>query len=676
MKQRFRFLPLYTVLAGIGCALLRVWLFQSLDSRELIPENHPANLPLTILTALSFLLFFLALVWKDDRDFRLRTAFPVQGLGALSAAGGLVLWFFLSPSDYPLFSAFALVGGVCFLVLAVFRFCRKKPPLLIYAALSLSLLIVCFSQYRLWSTKTQLQSYFFPSLSGLFLALYSVQYLLMEQPERSCKKTFFLNQAALFCTLSCLSTRLWPYYLAMAVWLVSGLFRSPYAMKLPKKVLACISRLEQAGYSAYAVGGCVRDAMLGLTPHDYDLCTSARPEEICRVFDNFQLIRSGEKHGTIGVIMDGDVVEITTYRVDSDYADNRHPDSVTFVERIVDDLSRRDYTVNAMAYHPRRGYVDPFGGENDLFSGVLRTVGNPESRFREDALRILRGVRFACRFHLRPDEATEQAMRKLTPLLDNLAVERVFSEMTQILCAMDSQSLSQFCPVILQVIPELTDSVGFAQHNPHHKYDVFTHTGMVLSALEPDAALRWAGLLHDAAKPQSFSQDKYGVGHFYGHAQAGAEIADSVLRRLKAPTALREQVVFLVGRHMKDINADKNQLRRKLSKYGEENLKKLVRFQYADRIGTGKADASAEALRDKTLSLIAQLQQEEGRLQIGNLAVNGNDLIALGFTPGPQIGECQQHLLEQVLEGSLPNEKEALSREAEKYLENQKEELS
>lgn len=667
MKRYLRFLPLYTVAAGIGCALLRLWLYGGLDSKGLIPAGHPANLPLTVLTFVSVLVFAIALVWKDNRDFRFLTSLPVQAIGSAAAAAGLAAWFLLTQADVSLFSVFSLVGAVCFLILAWYRLSSKKPPLLIYAVISICFLILCFSQYRIWSTHTQLQTYFFPALSALFIALYSVQYLMLELPERSCKKAFVFNQAALFCALACLNTELWPYYLAMALWLISGLFTKPYEMVLPKEVRDCIRKLERAGFSAYAVGGCVRDAMLGRVPHDYDLCTSAKPEDICRVFANYQLIQNGEKHGTIGVVIGKTVYEITTYRTESGYADNRHPDSVTFEERIEDDLSRRDFTINAMAYHPDTGYLDPFGGENDLFSGVLRTVGDPEARFQEDSLRILRGIRFACRFGLQPEDATAKAMKKLSPLLDNLAAERVYSEMTQILCVMDNKTLSRFCPVILQVIPELTDSVGFQQHNPHHKYDVFTHAGMVLAALEPDPALRWAGLLHDVGKPQSYTQDEKGIGHFYGHAQAGTELADRVLRRLKAPTALREQVLFLIMHHMDDIHADKNQLRRKLSKHGGDNLKKLVQLQYADQVSKGKRCPSAEPLRDKLLSLIAQLEQEEGRLQIRNLAVDGNDLMAIGFAPGPQLGACQRYLLEQVLDGTVPNEKAALLQKAEQY---------
>lgn len=668
MKRLTRFLPLYTLLAGAGCALLRFWLYTGLDEKGLIPNGHPATFPLTVLSVLSALIFVLGYLWEKDRDPRIRTVFPVQAIGCIAAAAGLGYWCAANPGASRLFGAACLIAAGSFLILSFFRFTAKKPPLVILAALNIAFLILCFAQYRQWGTYTQLQGYLFPACSALFLALYSLQHLLLELPEQSHKKAFFLNQAALLSCLVCLSTENWPYYLCMTIWLISCQFTKPCVMKLPADVLHCIRSLEQAGFSAYAVGGCVRDAMLGLTPHDYDLCTNAKPEDICRVFANYSLIRAGEKHGTIGVLLHHKVYEITTYRMEGTYADNRHPDSVTFVDRIEEDLARRDFTVNAMAYHPVQGYLDPFGGENDLFDGILRTVGEPEARFREDALRILRGMRFACRFHLQPEKKTLQAMRSLSPLLDNLARERVCSEMTQILCVADDQQLLQYTPVILRIIPELTDCVGFAQHNPHHKHDIFTHTAKAVANVEADPALRWAALLHDIGKPQVFSRDEKGVGHFHGHAGVSAELANDILHRLKVSNELREQVVFLIRHHMDQISVDKAVLRRKLSKYGADNLTKLIRLQQADCYATGTAPASAERRFEKLLLLTQQLQQEEGCLQIRDLAVNGHDLMELGFAPGPKLGACQKYLLEQVLSETVPNEKNALMQKAQEFL--------
>ena len=253
-------------------------------------------------------------------------------------------------------------------------------------------------------------------------------------------------------------------------------------MYLPQEVQYCITSLEAAGFEAYAVGGCVRDSLLGLQPSDYDLCTNATPEEISQVFSGHQLLHHGEKHGTVGVVLNEQVFEITTFRTEGDYEDARHPGWVAFVKSVEEDLARRDFTVNAMAYHPKKGYIDPFGGQADLKDKILRTVGNPEARFREDALRILRGARFSTRFALKPEPKTMETMVRLAPLMDNLARERVFEELCKLICTATAEDLLRFSPIITQVIPELVPAVGFQQHSPHHRYDVFTHTAHVVQA--------------------------------------------------------------------------------------------------------------------------------------------------------------------------------------------------
>ena len=426
-------------------------------------------------------------------------------------------------------------------------------------------------------------------------------------------------------------------------------------MHLPPNVHFCIKALEQAGFSCYAVGGCVRDALLGLTPHDYDLCTAAKPDTIARIFAGHTLVRSGEKHGTIGVVLGGEVYEITTYRTEGDYTDSRHPGWVEFVDDITLDLSRRDFTVNAMAYSPTRGYADPFGGQQDLQSGVLRCVGDPETRFSEDALRILRGVRFAVRYGLRVDEATEEAMFRLAPLMENLARERVFDELCKLLPLVDAKDLVSFAPVLTQVLPELAPTIGFDQKNPHHEYDIFTHTAHVTAAVPGDPALRWAALLHDSGKPGCFSLDEQGQGHFYGHAKLSAQIADQILLRLKAPTALRQRVVLLVEQHMALLEPDKKLLRRRLSKLGREAVHQLLALQQAD-MGAKPADEGRFA---QIRLLLEQIAGEDACLSIRDLAVRGQDLMALGYR-GPAIGQAQQWLLEQVLDEQVENEKEAL----------------
>ena len=428
---------------------------------------------------------------------------------------------------------------------------------------------------------------------------------------------------------------------------------------LPDNVMECIRALEERGFAAYAVGGCVRDDLLGLTPHDFDLCTAALPEQTQQVFAHRKLVLAGKKHGTVGVVTESGVVEITTFRTEGTYADNRHPDWVEFVPDVKQDLARRDFTVNAMAYSPTRGYADPFDGARDLRDGILRAVGDPYCRFREDALRILRGVRFAVRYSLRVEENTLRAMVELAPLLDSLARERVFEEMNKLLLLVRAEDLLRFAPILVQVIPELKPTVGFDQRSPHHAYDLFTHIAHVTAGVEARPHLRWAALLHDIGKIPCFTQDETGRGHFYGHAGTGAQMAEQVLLRLKAPTALREQAVLLIDKHMTRLEPDKKRLRRWLSRLGWDTVYSILALQRADMgsKGTGKADDLDQfAVLDRMLEEIAG---EDSCLTLRDLAVDGHDMIALGIR-GPEIGRMLNLLLSQILEERLPNEKETL----------------
>lgn len=670
MKRLTKWLPLAALPLGLICAFLRKSLFAAADDRGLLPVGHPAGIAVTVLTVLMAVIFLWCLVKGQNKEFRFLSSLPVQAIGHFAAAAGLLYWAFTAADTGRLVMLLKLGAAVFFLLMAFYRFKGQKPPLLVFAAICIAMMALCFSQYRGWGQHTQPQEYLFPALSALLLCLYSLEHCYMELPDKPCKKALLLNTAALFATLACLNTQLWPYYLGMSLWLICNHFVTPCTMVLPKDVLFCIEKIEKAGHTAYAVGGCVRDAMLGLPPKDYDLCTSATPEELCRIFDGYELVRNGEKHGTVGVVLCHRLYEITTYRTESGYADHRHPDQVTFVTDIREDLARRDFTVNAMAYHPKTGYVDPFGGQKDLFAGILRTVGDPETRFREDGLRILRGVRFACRFRLDMEPATYKAMNRLTELLDQLAAERVANEVTQILCYMEQGDLIRFRTILLQVIPELRDCVGFQQHSPYHSHDVFTHTDLVLGAAEADPAVRWAALLHDVGKPSVFTQDESGKGHFYGHAQESVQIAETVLRRMKVSNALREQVLFLIAHHMDTITPDKASLRKKLSKYGSENLKKLLALQEADQAGKGKKKASAQSAFEKIRLTLEKLEKKEGGLQMRDLAVNGHDLMELGYPAGPALGECQKQLFELVLSGEIPNEKQALLEKANELLKN------
>ncbi len=429
-------------------------------------------------------------------------------------------------------------------------------------------------------------------------------------------------------------------------------------MFLPEPVRKCIERLESAGCRGFVVGGCVRDALLGLTPRDYDLCTDAAPAKIAELFADCTQNRSGEKHGTVGVSFMGAYLEITTFRTEGGYGDGRHPDWVHFVPTVEEDLSRRDFTVNAIAYHSETGYIDPFGGRQDLENKCLRTVNDPDTRFREDALRILRGVRFAVTYRLAPEENTRKAMSRLAPMMEKLARERVFAELCKLLPAVTAGDLQEYRDILTQVIPELGALAGFRQHSIHHKYDVYTHTAYVVEAVPPELSLRWAALLHDVGKPDCFYLDETGSGHFPDHARVGAQLAENILLRLKAPTALRRQVVFLIERHMLPLGQEKYLLRRRLGKYGKENVLRLLKLQEADFCSKGVSGQTQDF--EKIRQLLEQIDREDACLTLQDLKVTGRDLLKEGFAPGPELGRCLEDMLRLVQSDTLPNEREAL----------------
>ena len=422
-------------------------------------------------------------------------------------------------------------------------------------------------------------------------------------------------------------------------------------MVIPEYVQTLMDRLENAGFEAWAVGGCVRDDALGIRPHDYDLCTSALPDETRGLFSDHDLVLAGLKHCTVGVITPEDVVEITTFRTEGDYSDNRHPGWVKFVPTIEEDLARRDFTVNAMAYSPIRGYADPFGGLSDLKRKRLRAVGDPVKRFREDALRILRGARFAARFGMSIEADTKAAMLSQRHLMDSLARERVFSELSQFFTLADAELILQMEPILTQVIPELTICVGFDQKNPHHAYDVFGHMAQVTGRLPNDPVLRFAGILHDMGKPHCMTLGLDGKGHFHGHAQISAELADAVLRRLKASNAFREDVVWLIKHHMDLWTAEPKLVRRALSRHGIRRIRMFCALQRADMGGKGVGkDPRHQEIAD-FLSMAEELAAKEGELTLKCLAVKGGDLMALGYPRTPELGKALNRLLELVIAG-------------------------
>ena len=435
---------------------------------------------------------------------------------------------------------------------------------------------------------------------------------------------------------------------------------------LPEGIASCLRALEDAGFPAYLVGGCVRDSLMGITPQDYDLCTAALPEQTAAVFAGIPQDLTGIRHGTVKLLMEGMEVEITTFRREGSYQDNRHPDWVEFVPDIREDLARRDFTVNAIAWSPTRDFADPFGGIEDLKAGVLRCVGEPETRFREDALRILRGVRFALRFSLTPEENTLKAMLALAPTLNGLSRERVFSELNGILPLLTVDAMALYAPILTQAVPALAPTVRFDQHSPHHAYDLYTHISHVVAAVPADLTLRWAALLHDVGKVPTFTQDETGRGHFYGHAGESARMADTILRQLTAPNALREQVVVLIKNHMTPLQPERKALRRTVSRLGRDLTEKLLCLQEADMGSKGTGEDEGNPVFSQVRELLYQMDAEAALPTLRDLAVDGNDLMELGYS-GRAIGQCLNMLLSQVVDETLPNTREALLAAAERW---------
>lgn len=682
-SNTLKFFPLFIFAAGMLGLCLRVWLFAAgIDEKGLIRSEHPVNYILPVLSAaIMAVLFFYAKNIRCPADYK--QLFPRSVMRAIGnwGAGAGILYFgidrFLASAgtNYLLLLAVGIVA-VCFAILGYFRLKGLRPSYLFHAFITIFFIGFLLLQYSGWSATPQLGRYGYEALACISLMLTCYYRTTLDAEFQGFRRYLLFQLAALFfCCLS-LTSQDWPFYLAMLLHNALDLCdlnisskKKRKIMELPESVLSCIQKLELAGFQAYAVGGCVRDSLLGIVPQDYDLCTNARPEDICRVFCDCRLVRSGEKHGTIGVVLENGVCEITTFRTEGTYTDNRHPDSVTFVSTVEEDLRRRDFTVNAMAYSPAAGYMDPWMGQQDLHNKVLRAVGDPHTRFREDALRILRGVRFSIRFHLTPEPQTEQAMRELAPLMDHLARERVFDELCKLLPMATAADLLRFSPILVQVIPELAPTLGFAQNSPHHRFDVFTHTAHVVEAVSKELPLRWAALLHDIGKPATYTEDENGHGHFYDHATVSAEMADAILLRLKAPTALREQVVFLIAHHMTPLEPDRKLLLRRLGKYGEANLTLLLALQKADFCSKGIEPADVDTF-SKTETLLSALLQQAHCLSAKDLAINGRDILSLGVPPGPTVGACMNALLAQVQEETLPNTKEALLDAARSFLQS------
>ena len=442
------------------------------------------------------------------------------------------------------------------------------------------------------------------------------------------------------------------------------------AIRLPQPVEEILRQLNRSGYEAYVVGGCVRDALLGQEPHDWDICTSALPEQVIACFPAHNVYKTGIQHGTVLLRWEGEGYEITTFRTEGGYSDHRHPDQVQFVGHIREDLARRDFTINAMAYHPDTGVVDWFGGQEDLMSGLIRCVGVPEERFQEDGLRILRALRFGARYGFPIEAETAQAMHRCKQQLHYIAQERIFSELKGILVGDGAAEMLRAHRDILTVfLPEIAPMFDMEQRNPHHCYDVWEHTLHAMANIAPAPTLRLAMLFHDIGKPYTFALDEAGVGHCIGHSGVGAQMARDILTRLRCDRETMDAVVTLVEWHDRARRFYRPFTLRLLAQLGEERVRQLLQVVEADV----KAQAPETVPAKMGLLLVGYarvdaLRAADACFQKSDLAIGGRELIALGMKPGAPMGVLLEQLFQQVLDGRLENQKDALLAKAAEWI--------
>ena len=434
-------------------------------------------------------------------------------------------------------------------------------------------------------------------------------------------------------------------------------------INIPPQVNRAIEILKEKGHSAYVVGGAVRDAIMNKSADDWDITTSALPSQTAEAFNGFRIIETGLKHGTVTVRIDGMSLEITTYRIEHGYSDNRHPDKVDFTDRVEDDLSRRDFTVNAVAYSPVSGFADPFGGIEDIGRKIIRCVGEADRRFGEDALRILRALRFSSVLGFEIDSETSASIHKNYHLLENISAERIFTELSKLLCGKDAgRILREYDDVIFFILPELEAMKGCGQNHERHIYDVWGHTVKAVESVEPISVLRFAMLLHDSGKPYCKTTDNGGTDHFCKHAVKSREIAENILCRLKTSAAFRNHVCNLVEYH--DFVPDKiskKTYKKYIAKLGIGTVKELFSIRKADISAQNPKFLDEEIIRNECgLKTLKEIEAEDACLKISDLAISGNDIISFGIKPSPEIGKILETLLDEVMEEKIENTKEAL----------------
>jgi tRNA nucleotidyltransferase (CCA-adding enzyme) len=424
-----------------------------------------------------------------------------------------------------------------------------------------------------------------------------------------------------------------------------------------------ISIIENYGYEAFEVGGCVRDFLMNRHCDDIDITTSATPDEVEKALtsNGVRYIETGLKHGTVTALVDGDTFEITTYRTDGAYKDSRHPEEVIFVTDIKDDLSRRDFTINAIAYNESTGIIDLFGGRQDLDNKIIRAVGDPDIRFKEDALRIMRAIRFASVLSFDIEPKTKQALFDNKELLKNVSSERIFTELSKLLMGDNVFNvLKEYKEIIAVVVPEVEAIFNIPQNTRWHIYDVWEHTCKAVEQSPKDLAIRITMLLHDIGKAYTKTTDEKGTDHFKGHQKVSAEYAQTALKRLKVSNEIYDRVMFLVPIHDMHIGTDKKKIKKWLSKVGENNLRDLIEVKRSDKLAQNPEMTGEElANLDITQKVLDNVINDGEAFTVKDLAVNGNDLMAMGFY-GKEIGEKLSLLLENVIDGKIQNKKDIL----------------
>lgn len=438
-------------------------------------------------------------------------------------------------------------------------------------------------------------------------------------------------------------------------------------INIPSQVNRVIEILHSHGHSAYVVGGACRDMLMGKTAHDWDVATSALPQETAKIFNGFRVIETGIKHGTVTVIADGTPVEITTFRIETGYSDNRHPDKVDFTNKIEEDLSRRDFTVNAIAYSPVDGFIDPYGGREDIEKKVIRCVGNPDTRFGEDALRILRALRFSAVLGFEIDKETVASIHRNKQLLANISAERIFAETSKMLCGKDvKRILTDFSDVVFFLFPELEAMLGCKQNHERHIYDVWGHTIAAVDAVKAAPHLRFAMLLHDSGKPHVKTTDENGIDHFYNHAKKSREIANGILQRLKTSNAFRQTVCDMVEFH--DFLPDKisrKTYKKYIAKLGFDTVADLFEIRKADISAQNPIFLSEGIEANKIgLKMLDEIKSENACFKITDLEIGGKDLAESGIPPSPLMGRILEALLDEVMCETLKNKKDDLLKRA------------